>query len=154
MTRLSTMTQDQRDRFDKYWNDVLLTGKMGFKMMEPKLKFDKWGLRFPSEYLRSVGISIIMLPLEKMAEYCDAVAKRVIDENDTAMLEEMRKSICGVNDVKEVVGKINATSIGNLAYACLYCKDELLRVNIEDFLQKVLVYQKGQLLNSINENLL
>jgi hypothetical protein len=43
-----------------YYREVVLTGKAGFKFLEPAKEFNEWGLRFPAD--RRPYRSIYALP--------------------------------------------------------------------------------------------
>lgn len=146
MHKLSDMAADQREKYMTYYREVLLTGKAGFKFLEPAKEFNEWGLRFPAEYLNQVGAAIVMLPLELQADYVDIICKTSIDENNKDFINQQGRSLFGFN-IENYFKTINATAIGNLAYVCLHCQVILVRELAEDALQKIFVKAKGQFSN-------
>lgn len=149
--RLSELNQEQKDNYMNYYNNVLLTGLSGFKILEPEKEFNDFGLRFPIDYLNSVGKNIIMFPLEIMAEYCDVITKSYIDDKDESFIYEQIID-CDFN-LEETYGNLNATGIGNLAYMALNCHNERAKEIANEQINSIFVKAKGELLNQINEAL-
>ena len=150
ITKLSDMTESQRDKFMDYYNNVLLTGLTGFKYEKPTEEFDEFGLRFSSDYLAAIQFSAVMLPIELMADYVDEVIKTEIDKNNT---EFIYKNIIDVDTVVNSVNEINATACGNMAYIVLHCKNEIAVKKVEAELNTFHTMVKGHLLNYMNENM-
>lgn len=151
IAKFSLMNEEQKKAYMNYYNNAMLTGIMGFTYLKPEKEFDKDGLRFPSDYLQAVGKSIVMLPLELMAEYVDGVTHDLIDEDNQPFIFEqvINRDI----NVEEEYPSINATGIGNLAYICLNCKNEKAREITEKILDEIFIKQKGELLEQINDKL-
>jgi hypothetical protein len=101
-------------------------------LINPTDEFNNYGLRFPIEYLKKIGCNIIFLPLEYMAQYVDTVTKKRVDLD-----EDFGSFIYKINESDIENMNINATSIGNLAYACLYSKHEKIRQVCEESLNKI-----------------
>ena len=119
--RLSTMSDVEYSRWTKEYDNLLSIGVNGFKLLEPFKHFDSNGLKFPIEYLNAIGKYIVFLPLEVMGEYVDVVTKEMIDKNPYKyFLEDIEKINIHDTDTWEA---INATGVGNLAYACLHLKN-------------------------------
>lgn len=95
------------------------------KLPRPKKNFSGDGLRFDLAHLKEAGLNIILLPGFYMAEYVDIIAKKQIDTNMPDWVEDKKKSVPEVSE--DMYSKFNATSLGNLAYACMYCQNEELR---------------------------
>lgn len=149
ITRLSTMSEKQKEDYMKYYEDVMISGVAGFKMLKPADKFDENGLRFPIKYLNEFGKNIIFLVLELIAEYADVITTCSIDENDKGFIYHQ---IIDLDfDIEKMYDNLNATSIGNIAYICLNCKDEKVKLIAEKILNEIFVKAKGILLNQINE---
>ena len=111
---LSKMSSEQKESYLKYYNDVMLSGAAGFKFLEPYPECDVYGLKFPIEYLNKVGKSIIMLPLEFMAEYADIITREYIDKDDQQFIFE--QIIDRDINCDQIYQSVNATGIGNMAY--------------------------------------
>lgn len=151
MIRLSTMHPGAVKRFEEYYNNFLLNGKLGFKWRKPAKKFNDNGLRFPIEYLNVIGKNIIMLPLEIIADYADVITVTAINNNDADFIKfNFSKNDF---DIEKEYENINATSIGNLGYVALHCINEPIRQMAETILQQIFVKVKGSLLNFMNENI-
>ncbi len=73
VTRLSTMSEKQREDYLKYYNDVMLSGITGFKVLEPAKEYDDFGLRFPIDYLNSFGKNVVFL---RAIGSCGGVGRR------------------------------------------------------------------------------
>jgi len=108
----------------------------------PAKEYNEYGIRYPVEFLNSLGISIIFLPLEMMAEFVDAVTKQHVDENNPAYETQVTNEIKGYAGKFEVlIQHANATSIGNLAYILLNSKSEELKSLVSEILEAIHVYQ-------------
>lgn len=143
------MSEQEKSEYLKYYEDVLLTGVAGFKMFKPNEQFDEYGLRFNIDYLNSVGKNVVFLPLEFMSEYVDVVTKSAIDANDKEFIFHQIHDLDF--DVEQMYESLNATAIGNLAYACLNSQDEKVKELCEKQLSAIFVKAKGKLLNALNE---
>lgn len=103
------------------------------KFGKPNDKFDMYGLRYPIDHLNKIGGSIITIPLECMAEYVDVITKNAIDENDGYFI---LTQVLNSDDDSINLSKLNATAIGNIAYVCLNCSDEIGRLKSEKLLER------------------
>lgn len=151
VTRLSTMSEKQREDYLKYYNDVMLSGITGFKVLEPAKEYDDFGLRFPIDYLNSFGKNVVFLPLEIMAEYVDIITRSAIDNNEADFIYHQIHDLDF--DVDKMYDNLNATAIGNMAYIALNCQDGKAKEICEKQLNAIFVKAKGKLLNAMNENL-
>ncbi len=153
VTSLSKMSTEDREKYMKYYEDVLLSGVIGFTVLKPNPDFDDNGLRFPVDYLNEIGINIIFMPIEIMSEYVDSVTKTHIDKNDDGFIyhQFIDSNFDGSNE--DDFNTVNATALGNLAYAALNCKNEKARQIAEKNLNHIFVKAKGKMLNSINEEI-
>lgn len=149
------MTEDQKERYNKYYNGVLLTGELGYKIEHPSNTFNEFGLKFSVDYLNRIGKNVIMFPLEIMADYVDEVTKKYIDTNNLEFIDyQIHIFESDFKSVDIIWENLNATSIGNLAYICLNSKNEKAKEVCEKILQDIFVKMKGILLTHINENAL
>lgn len=151
ISRLSEMTEEKRNNYMKYYEDILLTGSAGFQLMRPAEHFDKFGLRFPVEFLNKIGTSLVFLPLELMAEFVDVIMKNGIDKNDAEFI--FNQILDKDFNIEQSWSLLNATTIGNLAYIALNCKNERAKEIAEDLLNKIHVKQKGAVMQYINDNI-
>jgi len=124
MLRFSEMTPQQKTDYEKYYNEVLLRGTNGFKLLNPSPVFNEHGLRFPLDYLKGIGTNVILLPIEYMANYADITTVTEIDNNNNGFIEFSLKEIAS-NSAAIILEKGNATTIGNMAYFALYCKNPI-----------------------------
>jgi hypothetical protein len=114
--RLSDMTAEEKATLDNRIAENPLYS------VKPAEKFDTWGLRYSTEHLNEIGAGIIFMPLEYMAEYVDERTKKGVDSS-SASFRSMALSTSAPE--KKNIKKINATSLGNLAYTCLHADDRL-----------------------------
>ena len=100
---------------------------------KPKPDFDEYGLRFDTEYLRTLGNNILLIPVKYMAEYVDVITKGYVDKNDEVFIDVIKHDS---DFVKEELNNMNATSCGNMAYTYLHTKDndvkEYMKRNIRN----------------------
>lgn len=127
------------------YNDQISQGVL----KNPNAKFDDFGLRFDVDYLNRIGVNVIFLPLEIMAEYVDAVTKQMIDNNEMGF--EYNQIINPDFDVDQLYETVNATGIGNAAYVCLNSKNEISQKQAEKLLNSLFVKAKDEILKSIGE---
>lgn len=84
--------------------------------------FDSNGLRYSLEHLNSIKKEILNYDIVKQAAYADAVTVNNCNNHDFIVISLL--------DIKEQnsgnYADINATSIGNLAYIHLFCKNKQL----------------------------
>ena len=147
------MTAEQKIRYTEYYQNVMLTGAAGFKFLEPAKEFDEFGLKHPSDYLKQISANIILLPLEFMAEYVDLITKTAIDENDKAIIIEANEQLKILNKMTldDLIERVlNATSIGNMAYVALNCKDEEVKKNTEEMLNRIFKIQSDYLMSQLS----
>ncbi len=135
MLKFSTMNPQQRKDYENYYRDVLLTGASGFKVLEPSPIFDQYGLRFPTDYLQTIGVQVILLPLEIMANYADAITVDAVNNNDMNFIIQSGREVMATS-AEELIERGNATSIGNIAYVVLFSKDIMFAKAMEDFLER------------------
>lgn len=84
--------------------------------------FDNWGLRFDLDHLNAMGLNLIHYPVEYMAEYVDVIMKNNIDSNNKEFIR-----VHFLDHEFNYVTEYNtwcATSIGNVAYCAINCKNE------------------------------
>lgn len=108
---------------------VLEEMRQKFRSLEPARRetFDDMGLRFPLEWLREVGLSLVVLPLEWQARYADEVtyfttSPVVLHEKELGLGSQpvgFCQSQLQYADTLPIEN-MNATSIGNLAFMALY----------------------------------
>jgi len=116
--RLNKFTKEHKKVFG-------ILEKKIFDKPKPEKEFNSFGLRFSDEHLKKMGGAIILMPLEYMAEYVDIVTKARIDEHDEDFITQQILGISPTADIDNIaMEKWNATSIGNIAYIALNCKDE------------------------------
>lgn len=151
IVKLSALSESEKEKYFKYYNEVLLTGASGFKVLEPTKDFDENGLKFPINYLHQLGINNVFFPLEIMAEYADIVTTTSINKDDKYFIFD--QIINYEFNIESVYPLLNATSIGNMAYVALNCKSQAARQICEDQLNQIFVKAKGELLAAINERI-
>lgn len=100
-----------------------------------KDKFNEGGIRFPLDYLRRMHIAVVLLPLEYMAEYVDIVTKEAVDDQDTAFFLTGMPTDAEFTEAD--ANRINATSVGNLAYVYLYLNNEEVRDRCKKMLDMI-----------------
>jgi hypothetical protein len=122
--RLSNLTEEDKA-------EVLTSIEKKFG--KPSEKFNMYGLRYSIDHLNKVGGSIITIPLECMAEYVDIITKNAIDDNDGYFI---LTQVLNSDDDSINFSKLNATAIGNTAYVCLNCSDEIARLKSEKILER------------------
>ena len=147
--KLGEMTPEQKDNYLEYFNNALLTGALGFKVMQPADEFDENGLKFPIEYLNQLGVNVVFLPIEMMAEYADIITKSSIDGYDKGYYEFLSGDDLESLDEMYESGQINATSIGNMAYIAMHCKDQTQRDLSDAGLNKIFSKHKKAVLNML-----
>lgn len=132
---LATMSAEQKEKFMNYYNNSLLTGEFGVKMLRPTDEFDSNGLRFPVSYLNEIKFMIVFLPLELMAEYADIVTTQMIESIDSDNGVTFSFDIARSNySDDQIFLNLNATAIGNLAYICLNSKS----INVKGIAERAL----------------
>jgi hypothetical protein len=118
IARISTMTIEQRRAFNEYYAKCL-SGELGFTLYQAAPVFNSYGLRFDIDYLRTIGSMVIFFPLEIMADYADQIT------NSTVMKDPGK---CYMDRYQELtpsdVMRMNATTIGNMAFVLLHSENE------------------------------
>jgi hypothetical protein len=96
-------------------------------------EFNDYGLRYKLEALNYIGNTILVYPLEIMADFVDAITKAHVDEN------AISEDLWGCDGYEYIPGsKVNATGCGNLAYMAVHHQDEVERERALVFLQSIL----------------
>lgn len=99
---LRTSTPEQKEHFLLQYEKLTTVGINGFKMLEPYKEFDSYGLKFPIEYLREIGLHIIFLPVEYMAHYADIVCFNMDDSDFKEQKKKIQASIAMVKVLDNV----------------------------------------------------
>ncbi len=149
--RLSKMTAEQQQKYLKYYNEVLLTGAASFKLEKPNKVPNNYGLYFDIEYLQNIDKSVVMLPLELMAEYRDVLTEqKILNDKFTQGInvEELEEF-----SLEKDYNNINATTIGNLAYTILNSSNKELVEYSTNILNQIFVKYKGEVLTFLNETI-
>ena len=149
ISRLSDMTSEQVAAYKQNIQTFNDSNMLGIKYLEPYDKYDGYGLKFPIDYLMKMGFYIVSWPLEIMAQFVDQTTKRFIDNEDKLYLINC---IYEYNFEKLDYSQLNATSIGNMAYACLHCKQKRARDIMEEQLNKILQFAYKTIDNQIQYN--
>lgn len=105
--KLDELTQEERQKADAF-----------IKTLPKPRTFDRFGLAFDQRHLHKIGCTIILLPLECMAEYVDCTTWNAVQKGDETTL--LRK----LNHPTEDFAQYGATDIGNLAYVALRSNDK------------------------------
>jgi hypothetical protein len=101
------------------------------------LGFDECGLKFKTEHLELMFPKVLSLPLDEQAEYSDFVT--VVNVNKDWLIEQVISITFSEYNVKT----INTTSIGNMAYIAINCKDGKARESALNNLRKATEYFKN-----------
>jgi hypothetical protein len=110
---------------------------------EPGETFHDNGLRFPLEWLRELGLSLVLLPLEWQARYVDEVtyfATSSVQPERGLLMADQAAEFCQsqLQDADTAaVDQMNATSIGNLAFMALYAGNAEHRVKALAILNRI-----------------
>ncbi len=115
--------------------ELLRYKKLAGKLPKRYSGFNGYGLRYPVDDLNKIDKRVIFFPLEEMAEFVDVVSKGQVDTQDKNYNSDILSSTIG--SIKTGYGNINATSIGNLAYAYLHFKDEMVKKHILSLLEYI-----------------
>lgn len=114
----SEFTVEELKRFLKIYN----------KLPNPTKHFNQYGLRYHIDILNKLGKKNIFFPLEYMALFVDVVTKTKTDADDRAFIAANFSGGQAVEfnraEVFDNYHKINATSIGNMAYMLMNYKAE------------------------------
>lgn len=132
--RKSDMLMGEESKTIKDLN-ILIEKRCGTRLINPTLLFNNNGLRFPVSYLNKIRLNVILLPLESMATYCDRVTKSLVDQKSNTFLHDKVFSL----DMNTFNGfdRMNATSIGNLAYICLRSHNQDAKRVVENYLNMI-----------------
>ncbi|MCG8208181.1 hypothetical protein [Tenacibaculum finnmarkense] len=128
--RLSDLSSEERISLEKGLSEIYTTGINGITLKKPFKEFDENGLKYPMNHLRNIGLSIIMLPIEWMSKY--------VDEVTVNLVRYAPEELLGSSFLYEY-DKLNATSIGNLAYVSLNVKNEDFVQKSNELLHKIFV---------------
>ncbi|MCF8255380.1 MAG: hypothetical protein K9H61_02390 [Bacteroidia bacterium] len=101
--------------------------------------FDECGLRWPSNHLDLMFPNIIFQSTHDQAKYVDQVCFEIVTKNDEVEIEILRDNLA------KQTKRINATSIGNLAFIAIYCQDH----RAKEMAFEALAYCIGQVAASI-----
>lgn len=98
-------------------------------------RFDKYGLKFPIDYLHKIGRCVIFLSTESIAEYVDILTKEIVDANNLQLICVIyERELYKLNNTYEA---LNATDIGRIAYMQLYCKSKEIKKNCKKMLEDI-----------------
>lgn len=160
LIQLKNLSEKQRNDYMEYYNNVLLSGKLGVKILEPYDNFDSSGLKFPISYLENIARQVIFFPLEIMSKYaCEGLILN-ISKDDKQYIEGLKENVEIVNskpfkiheffelnsdEIKNspVYNRIDAVVIGNMAYVVLNCKDSECVANYSKILSKIFDIESG-----------
>lgn len=93
-------------------------------------------LKFDVEHLKVMFPKILYLTIEEQSYYVDFIT--YINVNEDWFIESVNKTL--ESDYNIITA--NTTSIGNLSYIALNCKDEITRVSALNNLKKIKEYFK------------
>ena len=79
--RLSEVSIEKQNEFYSKYNRGI---KQGF-IKEPFKNYNFYGLKFDIDYLNNIKHTILLFPLEIVANYCDAVCKMYVDNQDISL---------------------------------------------------------------------
>jgi hypothetical protein len=108
---------------------------------KPNEEYDELGLRYDIDYLNNLGNNIVLCPVEFIANYVDVITKSLVDNNDSNFMENI--VLDGVFEEADYPN-LNATALGNMAYAYLHIQSEKVRQIIKETLIKVFVWKASQ----------
>ena len=145
--RLSEFDETTKIKYFENYNKAIEIGNL----IKPNDEYDDYGLKFPIEYLSAIGKSIIFFPIEIMAQFVDETSMFHVDNND----EDFTSFQITKRDrtIEDIYPYLNATSLGNMAYIALNCKNQQVVELIEADLDYVFVKYKGEFLNLLNEHI-
>jgi hypothetical protein len=138
---LGSLPDDKRRELEPLLQEVFYdeNAHCSIRFKRPFSEFNSDGLRHDMEHLSAIGLNVLFLPLEYMSDYVDKVTFDGINSGDVgfiaSVIESNRKGD-GMSD-DELSSALNATSLGNLAYIILNCKDELCVKSCEALLNRV-----------------
>lgn len=84
------------------------------KVSRDPADYPNFGLNHTPQHLKDIADKIAFFPIEKQAEYADAICRAMID-NHERHVEDFEFSSISDNGLS----KFNATSIGNIAYTAM-----------------------------------
>ncbi len=132
--KLSNLPEKERKAYFKLFEIICITTPY-FTHIHNNEKYNSNGLRYDVNYLNGIGKRVVLLPLEIMANYVDVITKGNIDRNDTLFIKQMNRDLS--RPIDETYVRINATSIGNIAYAALNVQHAQMRVWCEHILNLI-----------------
>jgi hypothetical protein len=139
--KLSSLSKEKRLIAEKFFEDTFFNEKMPveFRFVKPSPEFDEHGLRFDLPHLKDIGLRVLLLPLEYMANYADEVTITAVDSCNKDFVEQISDSTTEIQDMtdEEVLQKINATSVGNLAYISIHLKNQEVKDLSEAILNRL-----------------
>ena len=135
ITRLSDFTEEEIKFYHQSMDHFYATNPLKLKKVSPSETFDEHGFRYPIDHLKAMGIFVVSFPLEIMATYCDRSTKLLVDEGD---IDFLINSVYEYDFEQMDIRYLNATGVGNMAYACLHCKEQKARNILENQLNKIL----------------
>lgn len=94
--------------------------------------FNEAGLKFSNQHLINVLQKVIRMPIEKAAEYADYVTVNNLNEEWFIAMVKTEYDMS-----KSRRQQLNATSIGNISYVALHCKDEVVKAKAKELLSKI-----------------
>jgi hypothetical protein len=109
--------------------------------------FDEYGLRWPTEWLNEVGLTVVLFPLEWQVQYVDRICDQALKDADNDLINESLSA----TEAERVDSDLwNATAIGNLAAFATRAqwpdqrnKALALLDKMEDFWRKKLITMLG-----------
>lgn len=143
--KLSKFSEQLKDAVLNDYNSLIESGEL----LKPNDEFNDYGLRFDVQYLNRIGLSLVLLPLEIMAEYVDIVTKSNVDKG-LYDFDESSYDMFRINESQ--LQYTNATAIGNLAYICLNSKDTYIKTICEQSLNHIYDYVSAKMIAELSKN--
>lgn len=97
-------------------------------------QFDENGLRHNHAHLEQIKMEIATWPIKKQAEYVDEVTKKEVDDGYPSLALFLQTTE-GIDFTK-----LNATSVGNLAYMVLHHPEESRQIEALNILNQIKEY--------------
>lgn len=143
--KLSELNAEEKYVRIKQYETLIEAGEL----VHANKDFNDYGLRFDVQYLNRIGLMLVLLPLEMMAEYVDVVTKSYVDKS----IWDFDESSYGMFRINESqLQYTNATAIGNLAYNCLNSKDTYIKTICEQSLNKIHDYVSAKMIAELSKN--
>ena len=125
VVRLSDIPEEKRKEY------VELIEK---SIPKPFDEFNENNLRYTIEHLDLMKGSVVLLPLEYAANYVDGIWKKQVDENSSEALSVAASFKHGqILKSDQEYSQMNATAVGNIAYAVLNIKEPEVSEIFMDF---------------------